>query len=225
MVTAGWNRALNFNLTGKDPRSNKSYVDILFLALKGGSGGTWNSDGYDHIGIINCAGGILAQDYEMFELHDPHFLLKHEYLPDSAGAGRWRGGMSIETEFIIYGEDITGISYGDGIDDDAQAFGIFGGKNGIVNEVKLVYPDGTQRVAKAKEIIRNIPTGTLFKQKAGGGGGYGDPYERPVEKVLDDVKNGLVSIEVAQVDYGVVIDPESHEVDIKATEQLRKGQS
>ena len=223
MVTAGWNRALNFNLTGHDPRSNKSYVDILFLSLKGGSGGTWNADGYDHIGIINCAGGILAQDYEMFELHDPHFLLKHEYLPDSAGAGRWRGGMGIETEFIIYGEDVTGISYGDGIDDDAEAFGIFGGKNGIVNEVKLVYPDGTEREAKAKEIIRNIPTGTLFKQKAGGGGGYGNPYERPAEKVLDDVKNGLVSFEKARTDYGVAVDPVSLKLDKEATEQLRKG--
>jgi N-methylhydantoinase B len=225
MVTAGWNRALNFNLTGTDPRKGRSYIDILFLALKGGSGGTWNADGYDHIGIINCAGGILAQDYEMFELHDPHFLLKHEYLPDSAGAGRWRGGMGIETEFLIYGEDITGISYGDGIDEEAQAFGIFGGKDGILNEVRLVYPDGTERVAKSKELIRGIPTGTVFRQKAGGGGGYGNPLERPVEKVLDDVRNGLVSAESARSDYGVVVDPVSLEVDTEATDKLRKGSS
>ena len=59
------------------------------------------ADGYDHIGLINCAGGILAQDYEMFEIHDPHLLLRHEYLPDSAGPGRWRGGMGVETEFLI----------------------------------------------------------------------------------------------------------------------------
>jgi len=225
MVTAGWNRALNFSLTGMDPRKGKSYVDILFLALKGGSGGTWNADGYDHIGIINCAGGILAQDYEMFELHDPHFLLKHEYLPDSAGAGRWRGGMGIETEFVICGEKITGISFGDGIDEESQAFGIFGGKDGILNEVRLVRPDGTERVAKGKEIIRGIPTGTIFKQKAGGGGGYGEPHERPVHKVLDDVKNGLVSVESARSEYGVVVGPLSLEADTEATDRLRKGLS
>ncbi|HEY3076127.1 MAG TPA: hydantoinase B/oxoprolinase family protein, partial [Burkholderiales bacterium] len=103
MVTAGWNRFLGFAVSGHDPRHDRPYVDILFLSLKGGSGGTWMADGYDHIGLINCAGGILAQDYEMFEIHDPHFLVKHEYLPDSAGAGRWRGGLGVETEFVMRG--------------------------------------------------------------------------------------------------------------------------
>jgi len=221
MVTGGWNRALNFSLTGKDPRKNRPYVDILFLALKGGSGGTWMADGYDHIGIINCAGGILAQDYEMFEIHDPHFLIKHEYLTDSAGAGRWRGGLGIETEFVIYGQDVTGISFGDGIEEESRAFGFFGGKDGIVNEVKLVYPDGTERIAKSKEIIRNIPTDTIFKQKAGGGGGYGNPHQRPLERVLDDVRNEMVSIERAREDYGVVIDGATLTVDENATGKLR----
>ncbi len=220
-VTAAWNRFLGFNLTGKDPRKNRSYVDILFLALKGGSGGTWMADGYDHIGLINCAGGILAQDYEMFEIHDPHFLIKHEYLIDSAGAGRWRGGLGVETEFEIYGEDVTGIAYGDGIEQEARAFGLFGGKEGTVNRVELKYPDGTVRVAKSKEIIRDIPTHTIFNEKAGGGGGYGDPFQRPVDKVLEDVKNEVVSIESAKKDYGVVIDKTTFTVYEEATEILR----
>lgn len=222
-VTAGWNRFLGFTLTGKDPRRNRPYVDILFLALKGGSGGTWMADGYDHIGLINCAGGILAQDYETFEIHDPHFLIKHEYLPDSAGAGTWRGGLGVETEFSIYGENVTGIAFGDGIEEEARAFGFFGGKEGSVNRIELRYPDGTIRVAKTKEIIRNIPTGTIFYQKAGGGGGYGDPFERPAEKVLDDVRNGLVSVQSAKEDYGVVIDETTLTIDEVATME-RRGQ-
>ncbi|UCF83672.1 MAG: hydantoinase B/oxoprolinase family protein, partial [Desulfobacteraceae bacterium] len=220
-VTAAWNRFLGFNLTGKDPRKNRFYVDILFLALKGGSGGTWMADGYDHIGLINCAGGILAQDYEMFEIHDPHFLIKHEYLPDSAGAGRWRGGLGVETEFDIYGEDITGIAYGDGIEQEARAFGLFGGKEGTANRIELRFPDGTIKSVESKEIIRNIPTHTIFNEKTGGGGGYGDPFERPIEKVLDDVKNELVSIESSKNDYGVVIDETTLTVDEEATKKLR----
>ncbi len=220
-VTAGWNRFLGFTITGKDPRSGRPYVDILFLALKGGSGGTWMADGYDHIGLINCAGGILAQDYEMFETHDPHLLLKHEYLPDSAGAGKWRGGLGVETEFEIYGEDVTGIAFGDGIEPGAEAFGLFGGKPGVLNSIELRYPDGTRKVAKSKEIIRNIPTGTVFNERAGGGGGYGDPFERPAAKVLEDVRNELVSVEKAREDYGVVIDAETLTIDEQGTEALR----
>jgi N-methylhydantoinase B len=223
MVTAGWNRFLGFAVSGHDPRHDRPYVDILFLSLKGGSGGTWMADGYDHIGLINCAGGILAQDYEMFEIHDPHFLVKHEYLPDSAGAGRWRGGLGVETEFVMRGENVMGVAFGDGVEEEARAFGFFGGKSGSRNTITLAYPDGTRRAAKTKEIIRGIPAGTVFHQLAGGGGGYGEPRERPPGQVLDDVRNGLVSIEAARADYGVCIDPQTLSIDQRRTAALRSG--
>jgi N-methylhydantoinase B len=223
-VTAGWNRFLGFTLTGKDPRKSRPYVDILFLALKGGSGATWMADGYDHIGLINCAGGILAQDYEMFEIHDPHFLIKHEYLKDSAGAGRWRGGLGVETEFVIYGENVTGIAFGDGIEEEAKAFGFFGGKVGVVNRIELKYPDGSTKIAKSKQIIRNIPRGTLYRQIAGGGGGYGDPFQRPAERILEEVRSQLISVEKAKTDYGVVIDELTMTIDRESTARLRGGE-
>jgi N-methylhydantoinase B len=157
----------------------------------------------------------------MFEIQDPHFLIKHEYLEDSAGPGRWRGGLGVETEFEIYGKEVTGIAFGDGIEEEARAFGLFGGGPGSANRVELRYPDGTVRTAKTKEIIRDIPEHTIFNEKAGGGGGYGDPLERPVAKVLEDVKNQVVSIQSAREDYGVVVDPETMEVDQKATNRLR----
>jgi len=222
MVTAGWNRFLGFAVSGHDPRHDAPYVDILFLSLKGGSGATWMADGYDHIGLINCAGGILAQDYEMFEIHDPHFLVKHEYLPDSAGAGRWRGGLGVETEFVMRGDNVTGVAFGDGVEEEARAFGFFGGKPGSRNAITLRYPDGTKRQAKTKEIIRGIPRGTVFNQIAGGGGGYGNPFERPAELVLADVRDGLISVEAARADYGVCIDPRSLALDAGQTESLRR---
>ncbi len=225
MVTAGWNRFLGFTVTGHDPRKARPYVDILFLAIKGGSGGTHGADGYDHIGLINCAGGILAQDYEMFEIQDPHFLIKHEYATDSAGAGQWRGGAGTETIFRIDGENVTAIAYGDGIEPAARAFGLFGGTAGSLNEVALTYPDGTVRWPKSKEIIRDVPRGPIFRQVAGGGGGYGDPRRRPADKVAEEAHNGLVSPEAARADYGVVIDPKTFAVDATATAALRGAQS
>jgi N-methylhydantoinase B len=221
MVTAGWNRMMGFTITGHDPRHERPYVDILFLALKGGSGGTWNADGYSHIGLINCAGGIQAQDYEMFEIHDPHRLVRHEYAIDSAGPGRWRGGLGVETEFVIDGENVTGIAFGDGIDEEARAFGLFGGKPGTRNTISITYPDGRVVVPKSKEIIRGIPHGSVYRQGAGGGGGYGNPHERPAELVLSDVLDGVLSMDAAREDYGVVIDPVSMEMDKQAT-QLRR---
>ncbi len=76
---------------------------------------------------------------------------------------------------------------------------------------------------KSKEVIPSIPTGTLFHEIVGGGGGYGDPHLRPIEKVLDDVMNEFVSAEKAVQDYGVVIDPETLEVDEQATQKLRRN--
>ncbi|NWG01565.1 MAG: hydantoinase B/oxoprolinase family protein [Syntrophaceae bacterium] len=220
-VTAGWNRMLAFAISGKDTRKNTPYVDILFNALKGGSGAIHGVDGYDHIGLINCAGGILAQDPEMFELTTPHLLMKHEYVTDSAGAGQWRGGLGVETIFKIYGEEVTGVTFGDGVDEEARAFGLFGGKKGSLNKLELIYPDGQIYTPKSKEVIRGIPKGTIFHEIAGGGGGYGDPLKRLIERILKDVRNGFVSIEKAKEDYGVVIDPKTLEVDMEKTRRLR----
>ena len=221
MVTAGWNRMLGMTVTGMDPRHRRPYVDILFLALKGGSGATLNADGYDHIGLINCGGGLLAQDYEMFEIQNPHFLLQHEYATDSAGAGCWRGGLGVDTEFRIDGDDVTGIVFGDGVDEEARGFGIFGGRPGSLNEISVTDPQGNVRRPRSKEIMRGITRGSVVRQRAGGGGGYGDPRERPVGQVVADVRNGYVSVDRAREDYGVAIDPLTLEANLAQTKKLR----
>ena len=58
---------------------------------------------------------------------------------------------------------------------------------------------------------------------AAGGGGYGDPLEREVDRVEEDVREGYVSFEAAENSYGVIIDPETGLVDGKATEKKREG--
>ena len=222
-VSAGWNRSMNFAVVGKDPRHGlRDYVDILFLALKGGSGATKDADGYDHIGLINCAGGLLDQDYEMFEIQDPHLLLKHEYWTDSAGPGQWRGGLGTECAFVIQGEDVTGIAFGDGLEEGARAFGLLGGASARRNELTLEEPGGSVRQPKAKEVVREIPAGTIYRQRAGGGGGYGDPFARPAALVAEEVRAELISPEDAASAYGVALDPKSFAVDTGATEKLRR---
>ncbi len=219
-VTAGWNRMLGCVLTGAEAGSEERFVDILFLALKGGSGAMRGTDGYDHIGLINCAGGILAQDYEMFENHNPVTLLKHEFATNSAGPGEWRGGLGVETEMVIHGERVSAVVFGDGVEEEARAFGLTGGGAGSLNHLRLTHPDGSTHTPKAKEIIEDLAPGTVYTQSAGGGGGYGDPYRRPAELVLAEVADGLLTAQAARGDYGVVIGNQG--LDEEATKSLRE---
>jgi N-methylhydantoinase B len=199
-VTAGWNQLLCALTTGVDPRKGEKFVDIGFMGLKGGSGAMRGTDGYDHIGMIDASGGVLDQDYEMFEQQTPHRLVRHEYLTDSAGPGEWRGGLGVETHFIIGSDDTTVVTFGDG--DVEPAFGLMGGEKGGLNKIELVYPGGEERKLASKDLIRGVPRGTLYVQHASGGGGYGDPRRRPLEKVREEVRNGVVSPEVAKNSYG-----------------------
>ncbi|TET70971.1 MAG: hydantoinase B/oxoprolinase family protein [Candidatus Aminicenantes bacterium] len=222
-VTAGWNQLLCYLTSGYDPRKKDSYVDIGFLGLKGGSGATCGVDGYDHIGMIDASGGVLDQDYEMFEQQTPHLLLKHEYWPDSAGAGRWRGGLGIETRFKIGGENTKVVTFGDG--DVEPAFGLFGGKKATLNKIELHYPDGKVYKTTTKDLVENIPSGTILFQQAGGGGGYNDPCLRNPAQVAQEVKNGIISVKQAEKDYGVMIDSRTSEVNLEETKKLRKSGS
>ncbi len=200
-VTAGWNNLLCSLTTGVDPQKCENYVDIGFMGLKGGSGAMLGVDGYDHIGMIDASGGVLDQDYEMFEQQTPHLLVKHEYLVDSAGPGEWRGGLGVETIFTIGSEDTQLVTFGDG--DFEPAFGLFGGGKGTLNFIRLTYPDGTTVTPKNKDLIAGVPRGAIYHQAAGGGGGYGDPARRDRTRLREEVRDGMISETAAKRDYGL----------------------
>src|SRR5262249_39547293 len=115
-----------------------------------------------------------------------------------------------------------GIVFGDGIDEEARGFGVFGGKPGSLNELVVTDRDGCSSRPRSKEIVRGIRRGSVVRQRAGGGGGYGNPRERPIELVVEDVRNGFVSLVKAREDYGVAIDSATLEADLEATRKLRE---
>ena len=217
-VTAEWNELLCSLTTGIDPRKKAPYVDIGFMGLKGGSGAILGEDGYDHIGMIDASGGVLDQDYEMFEQQTPHLLKSHEYWTDSAGAGRWRGGLGVVTEFIIGNSDTQVVTFGDG--DVEPALGAHGGGPGTLNQIWLRYPDGRKYVCTTKDLVRGVPQGTLYHQDAGGGGGYGDPKERPDAKVAREVRDEIISRQAARDLYGVALRDDLN-LDEEETARLR----
>jgi len=177
-------------------------------------------DGYDHIGMIDASGGVLDQDYEMYEQQTPHMILKHEYLVDSAGAGKWRGGLGVETKIKLVGDGTKMVVFGDG--HEVPPYGLFEGKESTLNKISLLFPDGKEYVPLSKDIVNDIPGETIYYQIASGGGGYGNPKERDIEKVTDDVRNGVCSKEKARKVYGVVFKDNTNEVDIEETKNQRK---
>lgn len=224
---AGWMREYVFDCSGIDPRTNAPFHHISFFAHKGGSGAVMGANGYDGIGIICCV-GTLAQDYEMLEFHDPILLRANEYLQDSAGAGRWRGGLGVYSNLDLYAETTNIVTYGThGTIEEERAFGLFGGKKGALNKILFTFPDGTERQAKPLGVY-SLSKGANVQQWAGGGGGFGDPYLRPAEEVLEDVRNEIVSVNGARDDYGVVIEgdlrhPSSLKVNWEKTNRLRNS--
>ena len=127
----------------------------------------------------------------------------------------------METLIKFGGEKSKGVVFGDGVDRQTRAFGLFGGKVGGINEMEFKFPDGSRHRPKSKEIVPDIPSGTIMRQVAGGGGGYGHPYLRPAERIVTEVRNGILSLEKAKEDYGIVINPETFEMNRPETQRLR----
>jgi N-methylhydantoinase B len=217
-VTAGWTRPMSLQITAWDPRHARWYGDIDFIGLKGGSGALQGLDGWNNGPIFGVS--TLTNDYEFFELQDPHVLVQHEFSADSSGSGRWRGGHGAITRWRFQGDTCTLVLQGE----PEGGFGLFGGAAGTENRFALHFPDGTVHVADPKEIIRHVVSaGTLVERFSGGGGGFGDPLDRPAAAVAADARDELISVDKALTDYGVVLDLETLEVDQAATERERGG--
>ena len=88
----------------------------------------------------------------------------------------------------------------------------------------LILADGTEESPEQvrKTMLYRLQTGDKSIDYVMGGAGVGNPLERDIDAVRDDVRDELVSVESAKNDYGVIIDPATIEVNIEATEELRK---
>ena len=107
----------------------------------------------------------------------------------------WFKVGSQDTQIVVFGEG-----------DHEPAFGLFGGYDGTLNSIRLIRPDGEEIVPLNKDLIADVPKGTIYHQMAGGGGGYGDPKLRSREIVAQEVRNGILSADAARRNYGVEIE-------------------
>lgn len=96
---------------------------------------------------------------------------------------------------------------------------IAGGREADHNHIVL--NPGTDREIVQGGSYNRLEAGEVLVNNTGGGGGYGDPFEREPERVAADVRNGFLSVGAAETDYGVVVDPLTFAVDSAATGRLR----
>ena len=173
----------------------------LSIFMRGGPGAMQGADGFDALGFSGTPGSMRSPDMEMFELSSPHFMEYYEYLPDSAGAGEWRGGLGTTSSWRFYGLDELGVTIGDDSAGEGAdpAPGLFGGEPAGLNELRLALPDGTRAgVGLEGDRVRHPARARSAIARNGGGGGYGDPRRRDPRKVLAEVRDGLLSVEKAR---------------------------
>jgi len=191
----------------------------------GGTGARPAKDGLNAVGFPSGVAGVPA---EVIESLSPVVMKRRQLRSDSGGAGEWRGGLGQLTEFARRGAGRWSVS---SIADRTNyaAPGLLGGAAGATGEVVL--DDGTRLNAKA---LKDLKNGEIVHVNLPGGGGYGDPMKRDVEKVRWDVVEGYISAEEAERKYGVAVRyagkpadlvrlPEHWIVDQARTAELRKS--
>jgi N-methylhydantoinase B len=203
----------NPNFGGFNPRTGKNFVSYEIAV--GGFGARSNKDGCE--GMVS-AFNISNVPVEIFETKVPLFVERFEFIKDSAGAGRYRGGSGIRRDVRILEDDIHFSNLTDRHHSDA--FGLFGGKPGT-RGMTLLNPGPNQKVLHSKASCM-VQAGDVVCQILNGAGGYGDPLERDIDAVQKDVVGEYVSVERAREAYGVVIDPETKEVNAEKTARLRE---
>ena len=185
----GWGRRLRIALNGTDPRTGRRFIWHMFQARPGG-GGSAAGDGYSTIGEWHSAGGIKFGSIEVAETRFPLVFETHEYRPESAGDGRYRGGYGGDMRLRVEAQSVTRANTaGEGVVHGAR--GIGGGNDGAPHDYTLLAPDAAPRPLKSKEIDVAVPSGSVIHVLSGGGGGWGNPADRDPRARDLDAAEGL----------------------------------
>ena len=200
---------------GKD-RDGNDY--LMREVLGGGSGGRYYSDGEDTIHVVPDSRNLPT---EFTESRFPFRVERLGLSVDSGGAGRYRGGLGYEKHIRML-KDAHFMSIADR--SILACWGVKGGKAGKPFQVTIDPGGPNEREIEALVDTEPVKAGEVIRIRTTGGGGWGDPLERPVDEVERDLRWGKVSFEGARRDYGVVATGTKDEVsiDVEATEQLRR---
>ena len=187
----------NLSVGGNDPQ--RGYY-VFYSFIGGGYGGNFLTDG-----LINGNPTLAVartQALEIFESHYPVLFRQYAIREGSGGAGRRRGGLGVVFEFELRRGEASASLLGDR--GRFRPFGVFGGKPAQAARHKFVL-DGREYTPQhlTKDEGVEMAAGDVLRLETPGGGGFGNPRERPRQSVIEDVKLGYYDQRTAETEYGV----------------------
>lgn len=192
-------------VAGTHPDTNE-----LFLLVEPQAGGWGAGAAKDGESGLMCVGDgeTYVIPIEIAETRYGILVDRYELDTTNAGAGRHRGGRGCIRDYRAAVDEITlTATFGR---HKYLPWGVAGGQPGSRNEVRIFHADGRE-VVLGKCARYPLKRGEVARLVTGTGGGWGSPLERPVEAVIEDVRDGYVSLEQAKQDYGVELDPNTLE--------------
>ncbi len=181
---------------GVDPRVNREFVSLEATV---GGWGAWNGSDGESALINNVNGSLKDIPIEVHETRYPWRITEYRIRPDSGGAGKHRGGNGVVREYQAQ----TDLTVSLWFERSRQpAWGLFGGKDASGPEVVINpgQPD-ERRVLKANGL--KLKKGDVVRCATGGGGGYGDPFERSADEVRADLLDRHITTDAARDRYGI----------------------
>jgi N-methylhydantoinase B len=200
---------------GVDPETGKMWVESSNEGV--GFGGHVGGDGEN--GLMHMTEpGCRNNPIEVLESKAPLLVEDYRLIQDSGGAGKHRGGLGLQRSyrFLADSSALTLVKK-----TKTAPWGSAGGQDGDAGYVTL--RPGTDREERTGMVYESMTPDDVLVNHSGGGGGWGDPFERDPAAVLADVVNEYVSLAAARADYGVAIDAATMTVDAAATAALRAG--
>ncbi|MCY4086242.1 MAG: hydantoinase B/oxoprolinase family protein, partial [Actinomycetia bacterium] len=188
-------------IAGPRPVTGEEYIH--FMPYAGGWGGRSAKDGLSALcPLLN--GDNYNMPCEVTEAEYPLRVERYELIRDSAGPGKFRGGLGMRTDYRVLGERV----------EVSAAFnryttpppGLFGGGSASLNALILDLRGSSE--ANCPSVSGGVVLGgAVISHRTAGGGGFGDPRERDPDLVRADLADGYISPEAASRDYGLEIDP------------------
>jgi N-methylhydantoinase B len=188
------------------------YVDFI----SGAWGGRPWADGLD--GNTCMFANMASFSVEVIEAENPLEVLDYEFVPDTGGAGKFRGGMSQRKTWRMLADE--GVLQVRADRQTHRPYGLWGGGPGTPG-LNVMNPGTKQETKLHSKITMTLKKGDVFRHELPGAGGWGPALERDPALVGRDLRDGLVTIEGAARDYGVVANDDPPKVDVAGSALLR----